>query len=278
MNVFLKDPLFVPPQPRLKRLREGPIPPSAKRQKIQKKSNILVYCGPGTYSQSTDAIVSQLQQSLLGFKIKKVDSDYLRFKPWEHKSIALVMGGGMCGEWENSLQIDGMYKIREFVLNGGKYFGICAGAYFGASQSEFNLLGKSPIIKERPLQFFSGRAFGPLLPTENHLAPEAALAISIDLPSKSGLCYYQGGCGFAISENSPTTKILGKYSNPILGAAIISCQVGAGIAVLCGPHPEFIWSEQSSAHPIFYGLMEQLVPQESFRQHIWKVMIKELFN
>lgn len=248
-----------------------------KYQKTEKAKLALVYCGSGTYEQSTEAIVSQLKGSLPAYlRIKVVNSEYLLSKAWEPKTELLVMGGGMCGEWERELQTEGMHKIRFFVLNGGKYFGICAGAYFGAAQSTFSLIGQPPIEKMRPLQFYQGRAIGTLFPTDNHLSPQAAAAIGVDLASKSGLCYYQGGCYFDIQEDSLDTKIIAKYSFPYAGAAAISCRVGLGVAVLCGPHPEFSWTPQPTSHPQFEKLMHQLVPQEEFRKSLWKSMIKEL--
>src|SRR5262245_2235164 len=133
--------------------------------RVEKPRKVLVYSDVGTYEQSTEAIVLQLKQSLPWLKIKKINSQYLCSKSWENKSDVLVMGGGMCGEWEKNLQVEGMRKIRDFVLNGGKYLGICAGAYFGASESIFSLVGKPIIEKMRPLQFYQGRAIGPLFPT-----------------------------------------------------------------------------------------------------------------
>lgn len=275
-------PLFVPAVKSLKRRREDDtvIASPEKRSLSSAKKKILIYHDSGTYQQSIDAIYSQLQQTLTPeARIKLVNSDYLRNKAWEAKTAALIMGGGMCGEWDKSLQEDGVKKIHDYVFNGGKYLGICAGAYFAATSSHFSLLGKLPIEKSRPLRFFQGRAVGPIFPTADHLSPQAALAAKIDLATVSGHCYYQGGCLFDIQADSPLTKVIANYAYPYRGAAIISCKVGKGQAVLCGLHPEFLWNKSSLdsvTQPHFYQLVQKLSPEEPFRQLIWQEMLREL--
>lgn len=241
---------------------------------------ILIYQDEGTCLSSLNAITSQLQKTLEApFTTKLVNSNYLKTKSWEIKTFALIMGGGHCSYWETALGTSGMLKIHHFVVHGGRYLGICAGAYFAAATSIFHLAGQSQITKTRPLAFFQGTATGPLNTTSNHLSPKAALAIKVDLLSKKGRCYYQGGCSFDITEDSPTTKILARYRTPYQGSAIIACSLGKGKAVLCGLHPEFLWEESLANHKTqqeFRTLVEKLTPQEPFRQDIWKAMLEEL--
>lgn len=248
--------------------------------KQQKKKKILVYYDLGTNEQSTGAIITQLKQGYPQMKIETVSAETLRKTAWEDQCAALVMGGGVCSIWEHSLKEKGMRRIRNFVQNGGKYLGICAGAYFAASTSVFSLLEQPVIEKRRPLQFYPGIASGPIFPTFDHLSPQAALAARIDLVAQSGLCYYQGGCYFNITEDSWNTKVIGKYASPFDGAAIISCKVGSGTAVLCGPHPEFAWTHQmiqDLTQVELSPLAQSLSLQEDFRKQIWNAMLKELF-
>ncbi len=238
---------------------------------------IRIYLDKGTCNESVKAIQAQLAN--LPFKIKTISATSLLQKEWEAKTVALIMAGGQCSEWDKSLGTDGIRRIRQFVQNGGKYLGICAGAYFAARASLFQLQDLPPIIKERPLAFYPGCASGPILTTSNHLSPKAALAVRIKLLTKKGFCYYQGGCSCDIAEDKPGIKILARYKRPYTGSAILSCDVNGGKAILCGPHPEFAWNSTlatEATEPAFRHLVDALSPEEGFRKDIWDVMLREL--
>lgn len=249
---------------------------------MQAMRTILVYHDFGCCEQSTQALVSQLERTAgKWFQIRVVDSDYLRKTSWERDTFGLAMGGGSCSAWERLLQEAGMQKIHNFVVGGGRYLGICAGAYFGSAYSFFLELGQIPLIKARPLRFYQGSAVGPINRTENHLLPQAALAAKVELlqSAKSGYCYYQGGPAFDISESSPFTKVLLKYD--FGWAAGISNRVGHGSAVMCGLHPEFVWNKSEADQALlleFRLLADTLAQQEAFRQEIWHTLINEFLS
>lgn len=251
---------------------------------MQALRSILIYQDAGTFEQSALAIKGQLQRMFdQTAEIRMVDSHFLRTAAWERGTYALVMGGGMCSTWEQMLQEEGMRKIYNYVFKGGRYLGICAGGYFGAAYSFFSLLGRPPLIKARPLRFYLGRALGPINATENHLSPQAALAVKVELVQqnslKEGFCYYQGGPIFDILESSYLTRVLMKYAAPFRGAAAISNIVGDGKAVMCGLHPEFFWDKTQcigGALPEFCYLTNLLSENEDFRQQIWQTLLQEL--
>lgn len=240
---------------------------------------ILVYQDQGTSVSSLQAIITQLQNTIQEpFTTKIVNSRYLLTKKWEVKTFALIMGGGHCTHWENALGDAGMHIIKRFVANGGRYLGICAGAYFAAATSTFQLQGQAPITKLRPLAFYQGQAVGPIAKTTDHLSLQAAKALKIELLSKKGRCYYLGGCSFDITEDYGSTRVLALYTKPYYGSAIISCAVEKGRAVLCGLHPEFLWHHSLASEQTldeFKNLVQKLSPEESFRQEIWSTMLKE---
>lgn len=249
---------------------------------MQALRTILVYHDLGCCEQSTLALCSQLERAAgKWFQIRLVDSHYLRKTSWERETYGLAMGGGSCTMWERLLQETGMQKIHNFVFGGGRYLGICAGAYFGSSYSFFLELGQLPLIKARPLRFYQGSAVGPINSTENHLLPQAALAAKVVLvqSAKIGYCYYQGGPAFDISESSSLTKVLLKYG--FGWAAGISNRVGLGRAVMCGLHPEFVWKKSEADKALlveFRDLADTLAEQESFRQEIWHTLINEFLS
>jgi len=51
-----------------------------------------------------------------------------------------------------------------FIRMGGTYVGLCAGAYFGASNVVFEPNTPLEVIGERPLKLIDGVAYGTLYP------------------------------------------------------------------------------------------------------------------
>lgn len=252
-------------------------PASSKRER-EEITRVLIYKDAGTCCPSLSAIKEQIEQTISS-KVKFADSYYLTTKRWQEKTNILVMGGGSCSSWEHSLGTKGMLAIRSFVHAGGNYLGICAGAYFAAATSCFQLQGQPPLVKYRPLAFFSGLASGPINSPQDHLAPEAAVAAKVKLAAAKGLVYYQGGCSFDITESTEHVEVLARYQKPYRGSAIIACTAGLGKAVLSGPHPEFCWKKELGTlktAATFAHLVETLSEQELFRQEIWRLMLSRL--
>ncbi len=241
------------------------------------RNQALVYFDEGVSYQSADALVAQLESLLAGdIVVKKVDSLYLSTESWEDKTIVLAMGGGVCTQWEENLGEIGMKKIREYVRN-GKFIGLCAGAYFASAKSFFQLTGQKPNEKQRSVSLFAGRAVGPILATENHLAPEAAKALEVSFRIadlfESGYMYYQGGCLFEVAPEDDKTTVLAHYSQKPVA---IHTKVGDGDAFLCGLHPEFVWSDKLAQIPILKSLARLLLPHEKFRNQVWDEIGKRL--
>jgi len=234
----------------------------------------LVYADKGVCLPSADALEGQLKALLdPSVEVFKVDGEYLRTKPWEDKTVVLVMGGGSCRYWDEQLQMEGIEKIIRYVRGGGKYMGFCAGAYFGSAESCFELSGRR-VVKSRPLAFFPGKAIGPLVDGDDYLSLKAARAAEVSFKirgiSELGALYYQGGCLFDIEEDSAAVEIMSTYCG--LGkAAAVFCKVGEGLAFLDGTHPEFEWSASwgEGAESSFRHLAGKLSAQEVFRQRVW---------
>ncbi len=236
---------------------------------------ILIFEDEGCAQESIKAISQELT-SLFSCTVEAKNADYLKKAAWEEHTFAIVMGGGECTRWEEKLGAEGIERIRRFVTRGGRYLGICAGAYFAARESIFCLSGQMAIKKTRSLAFFDGTACGPIAACNNHLSPESALAVKINLLSqRKGRCYYQGGCSFNITEDSETTRVLASYEKPYGGSCIIRCTVGAGKAILCGLHPEFLWKPEYAS--FLKDLAPKLVKHEPFRKIVWQSMVSELF-
>jgi biotin--protein ligase len=238
-------------------------------------SQALVYADQGVCLPSAKALEGQLKALLdPSIAVFRVDGAYLRTTDWEAKTVVLAMGGGSCRLWDVQLQVEGIQKIQRYVQGGGKYIGVCAGAYFASAESRFELSDRT-IEKSRPLAFFPGKAMGPLVDSDDYLSLRAARAAEVYFKMKGssevGALYYQGGCLFDVEEDSAAVEIMSRYCG--LGkAAAVFCRVGKGCAFLDGTHPEFAWSASlSKGAETFYGdLVGKLSAQEMFRKRVWQ--------
>lgn len=245
-------------------------------------SQALVYLDDGVCRESAHALAQQLEKTLdPSISVRKVDSAYLKTEYWKEKTLVLVMGGGVCSAWDERLGVEGIEKIRRYVLEGGRYIGLCAGAYFACAESRFELSGHSVIERKRPLAFFPGKALGPLIEEEDYLSLAAARAVEVSYhirgSSQTGSLYYQGGCFFEGEEGNGNIEVLSYYCS--LGkAAAVFCKAGRGLAWLEGTHPEFKWSADSSvgAGSYYADLVQKLSSQEEFRKKIWQEIGEKL--
>ena len=68
----------------------------------------------------------------------------------------LAIGGGFDTGYIRALNTDGLEKIRDYVTTGGRYLGICAGAYLACQEIEFDKGGPLEVCGPRSLQFLPG--------------------------------------------------------------------------------------------------------------------------
>ncbi|KAG0259492.1 biotin holocarboxylase synthetase [Mortierella polycephala] len=260
--------------------------------------NILVYSGDGTSRTSLIHTVNSLR-SLVGqhYDVMKIDAQGLLTEPWEESTSLLVMPGGRDLPYTRDLNGPANDKIRKYVHSGGKFFGICAGAYFGSDRISFQPGTPLEVLGQRELKFFQGECRGTVYPGFEYESEGGARAVRIqfnrDIFAQDRLgfdvatVYFNGGGYFVNAEQVPGTEILAWYENEsgqidahVTGAkaAMIACQVGQGLAVLTGAHPEYDATHLDPGNPE-YGpqpnVVTRLLEKESERR-IWlrSVLIK----
>jgi glutamine amidotransferase-like uncharacterized protein len=152
--------------------------------------------------------------------------------------------------WISSL---GKSRIRNFVNNGGGYFGVCAGSFFasdtvvweGISYEDRYLYNAYGELTGYDLDLFSGTTTGPI----NGIAPWPTYGIAtIDFEKESEILlgykmvpfsedvFYYGGPYFTSAQDQ-NVAILGNYDyngEP----ALVAFTYGSGRVVLTGPHLE----------------------------------------
>jgi len=220
--------------------------------KLYNKMNVLVYSGEGTSPNCVEYTMYTLKQFLSeNYDIIKVDDKILITQYWEDSTKLIVFPGGRDLPYVNKLGSKGMERIRNYVNDkGGKYLGICAGAYFGSSQIEFEMDRPDYKVEgPRELRFIKGTAKGSALTKFYYQSEQGALAPKIQLPfmKKDVNIYFNGGCFFDIDENKNLPEglsILGRYTQKCFDGtenrpAIIEIQNGKGKAILSGVHFEY---------------------------------------
>ena len=173
------------------------------------------------------------------------------------RRILLCMGGGFDLGFLQSLggQV-GCARIRDFVSRGGNYLGICAGAYLAARCIEFDLNGPLQVAGPRFLNFFPGKAIGPVNVNFKYNNDKTALAAKVRVASSGERqqqtfhFYLNGGCYFsppppneqernedqviAYFENETKANCIGNEE-----IAIVRSRFGQGTCLLSGVHFEF---------------------------------------
>ncbi|MFH1811513.1 MAG: BPL-N domain-containing protein [Pseudomonadota bacterium] len=148
---------------------------------------------------------------------------------------ALVMGGGWAWDQWQGLGDDGISAIRRFVLAGGGYLGICAGAYLASD----DVVWEGTWVAY-PLNLFNGTAEGPVpgLPAW----PDAGTAQVARVDGEHSLqasgtlaVYYQGGGAFVPRDPTEVVPLL-RYADNSLAA--LALDAGHGRVVLTGVHLE----------------------------------------
>ncbi|MBS0625537.1 MAG: biotin--protein ligase [Verrucomicrobia bacterium] len=183
------------------------------------------------------------------------------------KVDVFILPGGRDLPYHAALQGPGNAQIRSFVEKGGKFIGICAGAYYGCSQVVFDPGHPLEVCGERELKFFPGSGIGPAygFGTFHYNSPIGARAALLETEIGVFRAYYNGGCYF--EGDLTDCKILARYGE-LAGKppAIISRSIGQGEAILSGVHIEASPDILAEADPL-------LRASEEMRQKFWNLLI-----
>jgi glutamine amidotransferase-like uncharacterized protein len=242
---------------------------------------IIVYVDLGVDGASLKHTVKSLQQEIdpTHHTIRRMDSKALKNEAWEKGTALLVIPGGRDIYYHEALDGQGTSKIRKFVEEGGSYLGICAGAYFGASAIEFEKGGSYEVCAQRSLAFFPGLAEGPVYGKNKYRVDglQGLEAARISWKDSSFHAYYNAGCRFVGAHEFPDVCVLSSYleleGDP---AAIISCKIGKGKAVLSGVHMEYSTPALPRNNPYIERIYKLLETGEIQRRYVLREMLTHL--
>lgn len=158
--------------------------------------------------------------------------------------LMFVMPGGEANPYRQKLQNQGNRLIYDYVVNGGTYFGICAGAYYACRETLFEEGIKNlEIIDSYGLNLIEGRAIGTLfrqfgiLPYNKTASSQTVAGILMKDDNQKYLSHYHGGPYFELDAQK-NQKIEAEYDITIRLPAVVSRTLGQGKVILSGVHIE----------------------------------------
>jgi len=160
----------------------------------------------------------------------------------------VAVPGGYAYNYHLDLGYSGANAIRDFVGEGGSYWGSCAGAFYAFEEFEWSEYGETT-TQYYGLGLFPGRGVGPIIGIAewpNFAMTDVQINTTnglIDLslePSNHSIMYY-GGPYFETEGMEGITTIATYSFNEL--PAMIAFEHVNGRVFLTGPHPE--WEEDS---------------------------------
>ncbi|MGN1080384.1 MAG: BPL-N domain-containing protein [Alphaproteobacteria bacterium] len=204
------------------------------------RSKILIYRDYGCADVSSlyGEVASYFREK--GISVDFTDAAEIKSGVLNREVKAFFLGGGAGTPYMRKLAGEGNKRIRNYVRNGGVYFGICAGAYYACRDIVFERDVPALRIENRSgLNLAEGRAVGTLY-KEYGLLPYALTAFSakvVRIRFQDGEIYpalYHGGPFFEDTDGD----VLAVYDLPDSKAAVITKAFGRGKVILSGVHFE----------------------------------------
>ena len=230
---------------------------------------ILIYRDAGANPFCVASLLSALQHEKLDqvYDIALADRNLFQTTEWQKDALLVIFPGGRDIPYQQALKGRSNHHIKDFVQNGGKFLGICAGGYYGSAIVEFERGGPLEVLATRELKFFPGIARGPAYGLGKFCyqseqgAQIAKLHLFSTSSSSNSAAYYNGGCAFVDAEKYDGISVIARYADiQETPSAIIKCNIGVGKAILSGVHPEYSTEYEETKKriqgPMFFELKE----------------------
>ncbi len=207
----------------------------------------ILWAGLGAGRKVTEQALVSLSP-YLDIQVVK-DPKHFKQPNWEKEIDVIIFGGGRASGFVESLTLnctdyEPLLRIKNFVYEGGKYIGLCAGAYFASTRIEFEQGTKEGIATEMTLGLSNTVARGAVYKGYSKES-ENSLIVGVDMINDIGCdhleSYYYGGSEFILNTNADQSqfKILATYSNfESPKTAMLITSFGKGLVFQSGIHPE----------------------------------------
>lgn len=247
----------------------------------KKVETIYVYNDKGVSQKSLEQTISTFHKLLKNYPVKTINAQQVKEGSWSKNAILFVMPGGFDLPYVKKLNGIGNEIIKNYVINGGSFIGICAGSYYASSYVEFDKNGTLEILGNRELGFFKGNAVGPVLAPYDYKTQSGSRAAMIhtNLPNAKKIrVFYNGGGFFKNAENYPNTSVVATYNNKL--PAIILINYSKGRVLLSGVHfeydPYLLNSKNEYIKQIISPLLKHNVSREIFFYHLMRIVSEKI--
>ncbi|MBN1313909.1 MAG: hypothetical protein JXA42_00505, partial [Anaerolineales bacterium] len=188
-----------------------------KRTPKSSRPQVAIYHDKGVWPSGRTAIESWLSAQQIDWV--EICADEVNDEGLE-QTDSFWLPGGWSGDYEERITPVGMENIRQFVRQGGRFVGICAGAFFASALITWE--GES---FDYPAGLFAGQTVGPvasIAPWPQHamtsieLDPRHPINAALTTPRRQ--LYYGGP--FFVPNGSQQVDIVAKYAENGQPAAI----------------------------------------------------------
>ena len=188
---------------------------------FQQKAKPLayLYSGPGLCRLCTSSAINRMQE--IGFEVKQIRPGEITAGELKNADLFVIPGGDDLYRAAFAFQEGEIEAIQGYVKNGGRFLGICLGAY----------LADSLLVYDRTvpgLSLFDGVV-------SPHDLDETPRIEKVKWGNTERMMYFQEGPDFAIAAKAKA-DIFATYSDGKVAA--LQMNVGKGRIGLIGPHPE----------------------------------------
>ena len=204
-----------------RRAEAGTVDPVEAHPTSGRPAGALIYRGPASLPGCPEAIGDVLTEVGVPFRyVGPAEPLGLSRETLASASLYVQPGGG---EVEESWPLLARHApaVREFVAGGGRYLGVCLGAYLASDDPGFGFL---PRGADRYIS----------MPGASIRHPDDAV-VTIRWRGRARQAYFQDGPYFAIADE-PGVQVLGRYPNGAVAAAVVP--YGRGRVGVVGPHLE----------------------------------------
>lgn len=183
---------------------------------------VCVFAGSGAVlARDIEAVLNELKTPYY-----EADENLIRGGRLVNCCTALIVSGGYTSTYVSALGRKGFERIREFIMGGGEYIGICAGAYIAARKVE--VLGSPEGLGIINITNLRRKGVGlvniTIVKPDHPIAERCSGVVRI---------WYKNG-PYSASEDG--VEVMAKYYENY--AAIVCSTYGKGIVVIFSPHPE----------------------------------------
>ncbi len=184
----------------------------------------LVYRGDATLPGCAESAAALLRASRWNFDVRYVgprEETALTPQALDRAGLYVQPGGGeLKPAWRRMRRHSD--DIRRYVAGGGRYLGICLGAYLAGATPGFDLLPGDTD------QYATTR--GADVPHTH------ATVVDVAWRGRALPLYFQDGPVFAVGRHAAGLEIIASYANGQVAA--LTAPYGAGRVGVVGPHPE----------------------------------------